>query len=474
MEQGKRRNFLIAIAGVAVIIAVVALVWLPKIPSQDVSGAIGAVEKHHETQISSKDVILGDESVRLTSKLIFIDYLNDAAKLQSFSATLGTVHTFNKEQLQSIAHDLESHQTELQNHFQSNMQDALNAVTQLLNKEGSTLGAKDLANVTAELQSIETALSNKNLESAEIESLANQFAHITSELESHDMLADVSDLASMQTELSSAVAEVQNKSTLDDKGVLNAANRLGNVAQDLSNRDLLGVLFADRAEYLQSIAVQSKSLDNVESALNAIVMSRVENQAELQSKLQSMAESLAHQASNLESQTLENMEEQLSDETQMASMIHNMDQMVASVSKLDNKSLDNVTYASFTEALGNVDKNLDSFSAELQSHAVANMQAELGSISEHLNQAAELQSKLNNEGGLNVRIGGNSGAGGRFGVHVFNKDTLASFGTFLGSLSQALESNAFASKLQNNQELANKANELQSKSADLQAHVTEF
>ncbi len=553
MEQQKRRNFLIGFAGLAIVIAVAVAVILPKFPPEQASGAIGAVQKHHETQISAKDVILGDESVKKQNDVVFADYLSDSTKLQSFSANLGSVVVFNRDQLNNVAHDLQSHQSDLQSRYESNMQAAVGSISEILNK--SNLGSHEIANINAELQSINSEL-NSRLNSSQMDALNSRLNNVASDLQSR--LNSRTDLAGAQAQLNAAATELQNHTDLNDKAILGAAEKLANVAEQLNDKATLGVRFSDRSEYLNNITLQSKTLDNVQASLNSILMSKIENKSDLQSRFSNAASDLASQANHLESQALGNMQDRLNNESQMASMVQSMNAMVGSMQQfnsktlgsktlgsktLGSKTLDSKTLGSFATSLNNVASALQSFDTHLQAQAQANMQAELGAISEHLQSATELQSRfanaadlgskvenradlgskvenradlgskvenradlgskvenradlgskvenradlgskvenradlgsrLNSQANLGSKVENKANLGSRFesktlGSKIENK-TLGSFQSYLNNMAQTLQSSTLGSRLQNRQDLANKAQTLGSKSADLQS-----
>src|SRR5687767_2471693 len=85
MSADKRKQILIVFAGLAVVLVGVIAYVSPNFRSEDVSGAIGAVQKHREPQIQPQDVVLGDEKVKQEAQVLYADFLNDAAALRNLS-----------------------------------------------------------------------------------------------------------------------------------------------------------------------------------------------------------------------------------------------------------------------------------------------------------------------------------------------------------------------------------------------------
>ena len=92
MSNPNRNKALLGFGAIVAVAIVAILLWPSNVTKENVtkenaSGAIGAVQKHHAPQIAQQDVILGDESAKRQQQVISTDYLADAAKLRSFSAS---------------------------------------------------------------------------------------------------------------------------------------------------------------------------------------------------------------------------------------------------------------------------------------------------------------------------------------------------------------------------------------------------
>ena len=464
--ENRRRNFLIVLGGVAVLVAGIAFLYSPDFRSEDASGAIGAVQKHRTKQIAQSDVILGDEKARHKATILYRDYLNDASRLQSAAAGLGNMvlaREANKANLQGVAANLEAHSAELQNRYMEAMKETLNSMNELLNREGAALGAK-LPNMTAELQSLAADLNSK-LDTANMEALNNRLENVAGQLQA----ISATDLGNAEAHLASALKDLNNKTELNDQEALAAAQQLGVVAADLQSEMQFSHFMENRVEYLNNIELQSKTLDNMEASLGSLLGSKLDNSSELMNKLENMAEALGDQAATLESEALQNMQENLANQTELASMIDNMEASLGSLEyskdKLSSRTLENLN-----QQLGSVQQALANFETQLQSSAAFSMQFELASISEHLQNAVELQSRggsfdqnrstLENVAALESKSANNLGSmianaaelaskldsSSQLGSMIWNRDSLGSFQAYLGNMSQNLQSRTLDSK----------------------------
>src|SRR5512146_2456789 len=96
MSADKRRNMLYGFAGVVIVLLAVIAYVSPRFRSEEASGAIGAVQKHRAPQIKQTDVVLGDESLKKEQKILYADFLTDAAALQSISADVAVAARSNE------------------------------------------------------------------------------------------------------------------------------------------------------------------------------------------------------------------------------------------------------------------------------------------------------------------------------------------------------------------------------------------
>src|ERR1700687_3775331 len=98
MSSENRKKVLLGFGALVVILIAAIAIWPPNFRKEDASGAIGEVQKHRAPQIAKADVILGDESVKHQQKVLYADFLADAAKLRSLGhADAGQLNAFKNE-----------------------------------------------------------------------------------------------------------------------------------------------------------------------------------------------------------------------------------------------------------------------------------------------------------------------------------------------------------------------------------------
>src|SRR5688572_4766475 len=88
MSADRRKQMLIGFAGLAAVLVGTFIFVSPSYRPEDASGAIGAVQKHRETQIAQQDVVLGNEQVKEEQQIAYADVLEGSAALQNISADL--------------------------------------------------------------------------------------------------------------------------------------------------------------------------------------------------------------------------------------------------------------------------------------------------------------------------------------------------------------------------------------------------
>ena len=68
MDSNKKKNVLIGFGGAAVVLAGYIAIGHPGIPAESSTGAIGAVDKFHQTQITDQDVVLSQSNAQPTEE----------------------------------------------------------------------------------------------------------------------------------------------------------------------------------------------------------------------------------------------------------------------------------------------------------------------------------------------------------------------------------------------------------------------
>jgi hypothetical protein len=500
MNVSKRNRILIGLGAVVIAMAVVFSVWPPAVSNDDAVGTIGAVQKFRAKQMGAEDIVLGDETTRREAKILFVDHLTDAAKLQNIAADLGMVTDLsNRERLGSFDAALASHQADLQSRFVSNATQSLEMATQMLGSESLALSSKQLGNLTAELQSISAELNNR-LGSAEMMNLSNRLGNVAAEL---GMQVELSNI---ETQLSNSLEILQSRN-LGVQAVELASRQLGNVAASLNSQSL-DVSLQNRSAHLGAMALESMTLENARKELGSVIQlgqaASLENQVELQSRLGNIAAELGMQATRLESAALDQLQSRLAMQSELASRLGSMQAALGSFN-LGSVSLENrASLGSVEQLLGSISSRLGSFETALQSKALGSMQVQLGMIGAHLDHLSQLESRLGMSAELGARQLGMQanlanaaelGARGNLGqaAELSNRGNLgqaaelgaqsrlgsmqlgitASLGSFqqhLGNLSQSLEAqSSLGSRLGNRQELASQAVELQNKVSNLQS-----
>lgn len=476
MNEQKRRNFLIAFAAVVAIVGGVLAVWPPAFQSEDASGAIGAVQKHRQAQISNKDVILSDQNTVNDAKILFGDQLEDALKLQKIGTELGAMAVYNRDALGAVGAMLDSHQADLQSRFTGSMSDTLNAANSQLNANSGLFAASALDNMKADLSAIEKSLgASQSLNAAQMDSLNSRLGSVVADMQSR--LSAQASIGAMADTLNAASA-LGKQASIGSADVLGVSSQLNAAAESLNANAVLGASLADRAGNLGAMALQAHSLENAEVSLGAAMA----NKGDLQSHLGKMVDNLGAAAANLESMALANMNSRLQAQQQLGAKLESMKSGLGSM-HLENKSLDSKTLGSFNDAVGMANKALGNLDTALASRMYSNMQVELSAVGSHLNAVSALQSamvenRLGAKNELGAKLASKDALGAKFGAQdalgsrLFSDASLEGFTSYLGAVSSALESNSLGAKaFANRQELGAQASDLQNKAAGLQAQA---
>lgn len=498
MSNEKRTRFLIGFGAVAVILLAVFVFVSPKIPPEKTTGAIGAVQKHHETQITTKDVVLGDEKTRAEQKVLYADYLADAAKLQNISADLAMA-VYNRDQvatkssLDNVAKELASRQADLANRYAGSMSETLSHASAYLEANASSLSNKQLENARAELASISSAMANRQqLGSARMESLNAMLGHATASLQS--MMASRS-LDNAKSSLDNALATLQAKGSLDNAALANMSTKLESASRDLNARSELASALANREAYLGALAMECKALGNAQRELASALAARSEldnraldnkqldnralanksldNRALNNKQLDNISLELANRASQLESKALENVQARLASQDATALELGQMTSTLELCSRaLESRSasLENAALANLHKELSNISQQLANRNAELQTAAAGNMQAELAAFSAQLDNREQLNNRLANKAELGNQMANQSRleSASQLAARFANREVLMSMQNHLGNLTKALDNRALASAaLANRQELSSKARELENRASAL-------
>ncbi|MEO8216179.1 MAG: hypothetical protein ABI718_03765 [Acidobacteriota bacterium] len=500
MNKQKRVRAIAGFGFLAVVVIVFFSVWPPRVPDEQASGAIGAVKKFQQPQIQQQDVILTDETARHEEAILYNDYLTDAQKLGSIRADLGSAlqsrSDLQSRDLESVSRQLQMHASQLQSRYMTGMSASLAATSRLMSE--SELGSQKLAGMRAEIDSLSSAIRNRDqLSSADMMGMNTRLESVASKLESAHALD--SGLQSADAELG-AVARNLQSSSLSSRDMNEASSRLESVARQLGARSAFGdASLQSRMQYFSAMAVENRAVEEARSQLGSIASSHALASRDMANQVGSISSHLASRASDLESMAVHNLQSRLNAQSALASSFLHMKASLASIQQ-SRSNLGNVD---------NLQSALQSRYAEFQSRAAGSMQMQLAAVSQYLNSRDQLASRLSSRDQVDSRMQSRDqldsklqsrdqvgsrmqnrdqlgsklqsrdqvdskmqnrdqlGSRGQF-QEVGSRDSLASFHTFLGNVRQALDNrSALGSVIQNRDQLGMQANKLQSRTEDL-------
>ena len=248
-NPNRTRVFLGFGAAVVVVLIVAFFNWPANVRKEDASGAIGAVQKHHAPQIAQQDVILGGESVKHEQKVLSTDFLADAAKLRSISASrdVAAARTLARE---------------VQNRWQAEARYAFER-------------AEAAARFSGETEQLQGKLSELN-ELAQKSALNDQeMAQFNTRLKEIEQAANVEQAESRLKDVEQSFSKIN----LADE---QAASRLVSDVEQALNRMDADIELAGEEQYLAMMQTESRVLSEAEQA---------------QSHYLGLAEQLEHRAS---------------------------------------------------------------------------------------------------------------------------------------------------------------------------------
>ena len=408
MSTENKKKLLLGFGAFAVVLIAVLAIWRPPaFRSEDASGSIGAVQKHHAPQITEKDVILGDETTRREQQIRYADFLNDAAKLNAIGAKI-TANNF-----EAASADMESMRGEARQRFYAVATEALAQAQALAraNKEGVSL---DAAKGIAELSAI---LQNGKLGDADMANVSQKFAAISEHLDGRfaagrfaagRFAADRAQAASR--EVASAFADMRaNRDT--------AAAKMESATGEL--KALYGVSLADEAQYLSATEMESKAIAKAQAELK--MMNAGANLAQANQKNAgsvAMGREIAAQADALEARAAKAMERQLGSLAEMASAFRDIDATLAAARGIAAEANEASAAAggkAYDKAFANFYQAFAGTKAEFNAHANAGINAELAAVEAYLAsvgkagvKAADVSEMANVLAHLSERLAGNS------------------------------------------------------------------
>jgi len=400
MNSQKKRNFLIAFGGVAVVLVAVFATWPPAFLSEDASGAIGAVQKHRELQITAKDVVLVDEATRREEAILYADYLKDAGELENISVALrNSVDTL--EARSTASRNLQGHVADLQSRYRLGMSDALNAASQVLVRNANALSARQIAGVQSDIDSLSAKIqARQELGDEEMAALNSRLRSISEQMEARTRGVRSLELENIEMALGSELAFLEKASRLESEALLDAkATRIESLSRDIQEARST-VDARQRLNHLGELVLELRALENAENLIEAFSRDQLGQDAALASRLRSASDDLAGHASRFESQAIDNMESRLKAQDEMAARIKSMDSILESARKaLAGRS---EVESRFSKALGSFDDDLQALNVRIQARIAAGIQSELGAIAARLD-SRQLSAKLQDESQLEAR-----------------------------------------------------------------------
>ncbi len=376
MSAEKRRKMLISFAGLAVVLIAVIAYVSPTFRSENASGAIGVVQKHRAPQIARTDVILGNEKVRQAQKVLYTDYLNDAAALRNLSAdVLGVKRADAKA-------TIDNQEADVQAQYIENARAEIAAMQALMNADeaAAALGKASMQNISDEISSLQSALANqKSLESEDMEALNLKLRKAAQTIDS----AWAVNLESIERDLNDA------RHQLEQKNAVAAKAELGRAAARLESASSLGLMV--RNAYAEEMAREMKTLENAEETLSALETKRLDNFDEVSS-------ALGVAARELEAKALDNMRASVQNNADFEAALGRFSASVEAMSGLlgpQSLGLDNQAGEEAVAALQGLRSELESMSKDLrqkqldnEAMAAVEIKSQLGVINAHLDSAA--------------------------------------------------------------------------------------
>ena len=366
MSADKRKTILIVFAGVAIVLVAVIAVVSPTFRSEDASGAIGAVQKHRQPQITKADVILGDESLRQEQKVQYVDFLHDATALQNLSANFSTAaRTRNKSDYNAVQLGIRTQSNDVFNRFKTEIIAVLIGTRSLAESDSAALGARKTA-VIADIDNLGARARAMSVANAgEIENLAAK-------------LRDIENALGMKPTVNQRFLD-NFKSQMESNNVVAARETLKELEASLGKSADLAMQLSAKTEYVAAMAREAKTLAEADSELSTNNRDRL-----------GLLVVIANEAEALQARAAANMKASLDNAAETYEALGRMKQVVDSFNR----------DGSFSREA----ENLDNRKAEAASRINAEAYAQLGALSAHLRDAEAMGSKIRNEA-LDAQLG---------------------------------------------------------------------
>jgi len=355
MSTENRKKVLLGFGAFAVVLIAVLAIWRPPaFRSEDASGSIGEVQKHHAPQITQKDVILGSETTRQEQQLRYGNLLDDAAKLRSLSAMI-TANNFA-----AASRDLEAMKGAVANRYQADANAAVAAARALAR-------SSDNRRMDADVEGLSAVLQSGHLSAAEMESFNGRLAAFASQA---GVKAAAEQAAAVKSEVNAAIAEMR-------VGQANAAAKMDSAFSELKAMNAVTLL--DRLDALKAAEAESRGLARDSDVLGKMASRPLENQA--------VARAFDGTASELEMSAAKSMERQLGLIIVVCSAVRDID---ANISAARNAAQASVAGRSQTydRALANASQAFAGTQATVNAQVNAGVHTELYALNNYLDNSA--------------------------------------------------------------------------------------
>lgn len=260
--------------GIVVVAAVVGYFGFVEQPGEgEVTGAIGAVEKHRADQIDDQDVVLGGEEPG-EDYVAWGDVLTDGATLQSMSTELEAISaglgamTLDAKAAQlrlgAFSDSLDSHKLALLARFDLGLRDQLGAAKRLLEARSMSLDAKIQQGLQEELGAISASLDAKSMDLSRLESARMRLEAFNSDLDAKIRLNAMS-LEAANLKLEAMRTGLESKSmSLDARSLATMRDELGAISDALGAKSF-GL--EARMQRLNAMSLEARSLAKMQGEL---------------------------------------------------------------------------------------------------------------------------------------------------------------------------------------------------------------
>ena len=380
MSADRRKQMLIGFAGLAAVLVGTFIFVSPSYRPEDASGAIGAVQKHRETQIAPQDVVLGNEQVKEEQQIAYADLLEGSAALQNISADLAIGARANnaREQLAAIDNALDARMSKVEARYTQNARAAVEAMQRIMAADSASFEAKKLEAMRADVASIGARLQT-TLNASDMESLNARLNAAYDALEAR--LA----ARSMQA-ISKNVAGITAQ--LDSDTNLEAASR--NLVQAASALDArTSVSLAARKQYAESAALEARALWNAKTQLGAI------SKQSWAARADAISADMAARAATLESRAITNMQARLaSDEADAAALGRMKLTLDAASRSLAARNLDARQVSAFSRSVEAFNARIQAESRNLEGRARLERSVQLAAINAQMGARDNLNARV--------------------------------------------------------------------------------